>query len=354
MEVKIVKADESLKLVDFGVEATNVSISVTEFMEKLSVFRFNDPIQRNSVWKLEKKSLAIISIIEKVYIGEISVQILRENKKKIRNVIDGKQRLTTARDYVKNKFPLTNVPYIEGVDENGETVFIDVNGYYFKDLPCAFQNRIMSHMIHIREYEIDEEQKQEFFYRWNNGESLKPSERRKSRMAAPLRSALAEMKASPVIQAGLNENDLNRDANGDLVQQAMALIITNNDTGLGSGVIDKMVKENMFSDEVIENVKGKILFLNNIYESLEVEARASIFQKTKTKTPSILYVLHKFADVESVKFTDFLKNFFVDTYSSTGYASYSNSSTTKKSFVQKRTDILLSAAKEWFDINEAN
>lgn len=106
METNVIRPNEDLKIADFGVDAVREDMSVSTFMDRQRDFKFNDPIQRNAdAWSIQKKSMLIVSAIERVHIGEIKAQVIRENKKKIRNVIDGKQRCTTLRDYKKINLP---------------------------------------------------------------------------------------------------------------------------------------------------------------------------------------------------------------------------------------------------------
>jgi hypothetical protein len=348
IERKIIKANDSLKLLDFGVEASNETMSVSEFIDKQKVFRFNDPIQRNSIWNIQKKSLLIVSVIEKVYIGEISVQIIRENKQKFRNVIDGKQRGTTLRDFVKNKFAITAAPYINGLDEEGKEILIDINGLTFDQLPKAFQDRIKAYVFDIKAYEINDNQKQELFYRWNNGEALKPAEKRKARMDLTLLNVIAELRNLPVLQAGLNENDIKRDFNGDSVQQAMAIIATDNDTDLKGSTLDRMVVEGVFTSEIMEATKRAAERLNEAFEMLDVDSRNEAFTRAKTKTTSLLYVVSKLKDADAESLSRFVYDFFTERYVESGFGTYASAGTTKKASVQKRTEILLKYANKWF------
>lgn len=347
VELKVVKASEDLKLYDVGLDSAREDMSVSDFMSRLKTFRFNDPIQRNAVWGIQKKSLCIVSVIEKVHLGEIKVQVVRENKQKFRNVIDGKQRTLSIRDYIRNRYELKNVPYIKGFDENEQEILIDVNGLKFEQLPKLFQERIMSYMLEIKTYEIDEEEKAVLFFRWNNGESLKPSEKRKAKMSLELLSIQAELKEKEVLKAGLSESQINRNANGDTVLQIMALLKTDNQTDIGSSVIDKMVEEDQFTPELIGMAQSAIEYLNESYKRMVSENREKAFNKVKTI--SLLYGAN-YALQNNVKEDDFaawIERFFINEYESTGFGTYASSGTTKKAFVEKRTNIMMDDLKAY-------
>lgn len=73
-------------------------------------------------------------------------------QEKFRNVLDGKQRLTTIRDYVRNRYALKD-SFVQCFDSEGEEVKMDVSGMFFKDLPEQYQNRIMALILDIKSYE---------------------------------------------------------------------------------------------------------------------------------------------------------------------------------------------------------
>jgi hypothetical protein len=342
MEVRTVKANENVKIAEFGVDAAKEDFSVAQFMEKQKVFKFNDPIQRNAdAWSIQKKSMLIVSILEGVHIGEIKAQVIRDNKSKIRNVIDGKQRMTSVRDFRKGKFSLKDAQLIKGEDENGEPILIDVNGLHFDELPDTFRNRIDAYVFEIKLYEINEETKKDLFFRWNNGESLKPAEKRKAKMSFELLQAQYEIKNLPVFQTGISEKQINSNKNGDALLQAMAIIHSENDTGIDSTSINELLDKDAFNDEFIEKTKQVAEYLNNVHDIIEEDYRKESF--SIIKTVSLMYAASK-AIESGVGAEDFSKRvveFFNKRYQSSGFASYAFSGTAKKANVVNRTRILV-------------
>jgi Protein of unknown function DUF262 len=342
MNKRVVKANEiDAQILDFGLEATKEEMSVSQFMDRLKVFRFNDPIQRNSVWSLDKKSLLILSILQNVPIGHFMVQIIRDNKQKYRNILDGKQRLTTIRDFIKGKFALTQVEYLDGVDESGEEILIDVSGLTFEQLPKSFQDRITALVLEFRCFEMDDKLKSTLFYRWNNGEALKAAEKRKAKMSVELLKAIDEIKQSPVFQIGFSESALNRDTNGEAVLQSMTVLVTDGDTGLNDKSLTAMLDDNAYTTEIIEEMKQVTKFLEQVSQTLEEKQRKEIFKKNKI-TAMVLAVREAIKhNITPEMFSEWAQLIFDKECEERGFKQYSSGSTAKKEIVKKRIEIMM-------------
>lgn len=337
-EIRIIVASKDMPFVYYNIDVSHEEMSVNQFMERLHVFKFNDPIQRNSVWSIDKKSLLIVSILEEVSIGEIKTQIIRYNKKKYRNVLDGKQRLTTIRDFVRNRYALKNA-FVRCFDEEGIEVKLDISGMTFEELPQAFKDRILALVLDIKNYdELDDKLKAELFQRWNNGEALKPSQLRKAKMSYDLLFSIAELKQLEVCQAGFSASAVNNDANSDMLLKALAVLKTDNHTALDSKTIDKYLEDESFNIENINELKEIALFLDEAYKQLDEKVAKKSFGASKTVT--LFYVGRKAIEekITSELFAQWIEQFFVTEYKKTGYAGTS-SGTTKIDAVKKRNQI---------------
>jgi len=345
-EIRVIKATSDMTIEFVCIEATRDEMSVAQFMERQRVFKFNDPIQRNSVWSLEKKSLLIVSILEEVSIGEIKTQIIRHNKKKIRNVLDGKQRLTTIRDFVRNRFALKNA-LVLSFDEDGEQVYVDVSDMYFDDLPKQYQDRINALIIDIKSYdELDDAMKAELFQRWNNGEALKPSQLRKSKMSYDLLFAIAEMKELEVFMAGFSESAINNDTHSDMLLKGLAVLKTDNNTGLDNKAINKFLDEDAFTAEDISELKKLGQYLNETFKLLDEKSAKKSFGSSKSVT--LLYVARKAISENRTheEFAFWIEKFFVKDYRKTGYAV--TSGTAKLESVKRKNNIAVKHYDEYF------
>ena len=135
-------------------------------MEKGKV-NYDNAVQRNLVWDVEKKSLLIHSMI---YGYAIPAMYFTRDESGVYDSLDGKQRSNTISEYLHDEFALTpDTPAV--VDENGGME--DISGMSFSQLPEWAQDKIKDYNLTIYYYEgMTEAEVREFFRRLNNGKPL--------------------------------------------------------------------------------------------------------------------------------------------------------------------------------------
>lgn len=89
--------------------------------------------QRNRVWKTKQKSRLIESILLQI---PLPAFYFAEDKDSVMRVVDGLQRLSTVRDFVRGGFTLTDLEYLK--DQEGKT---------FSDLQPALRRRLNNTQI---------------------------------------------------------------------------------------------------------------------------------------------------------------------------------------------------------------
>jgi hypothetical protein len=117
--------------------------------------------QRNQVWKSRQKSRLIESILLQI---PLPAFYFAEDKNGMMRVVDGLQRLSTVRDYVRGReysFALTDLEYLMG----------DAGRKRFKGLPAPFQRRINNAQIiaHVIDPTTPGGVKYDIFKRINTG-----------------------------------------------------------------------------------------------------------------------------------------------------------------------------------------
>jgi len=135
-------------------------------MEKGKV-NYDNAVQRNLVWGIEKKSLLIHSMI---YGYAIPAMYFTRDGDGVYDSLDGKQRSNAISGFLHDEFALSaDTPAV--VDENG--CVEDVSGMYFSQLPEWIQDKIKDYNLTIYYYEdMTEQEIREFFCRLNNGKPL--------------------------------------------------------------------------------------------------------------------------------------------------------------------------------------
>ncbi|MEF3304206.1 hypothetical protein [Paenibacillus sp. GYB003] len=304
----------------FGVEFSYEEWTLSKFLERPSVFKFDDPVQRNTdAWSERKRSEGIASILMNIELGPIKAQRKSINKVLYRNVIDGGNRLTSQRDYVKNLWALNPETYIFGHLE-GERILIDISGAYFKDLPKMFQNRITGYSFQVHLYDMDDEMKNEMYYRWNNYEAHTKSELKRSHMSAVMQKTVNDIMKMNFLKIGFKDWQINRSLHMEPLLQGFALIETNNQTSLKEDVITEMLEKNRISPETVLLISNIAPFLEKVYSTFEGQTRIAkkIFHKKHKAT--LLYVASKAPnDLPVETFAEWANKFFCDDLENSGY-----------------------------------
>ena len=135
---------------------------------------FDNAVQRSFVWKNTAKdnrmSMLIDSMIRGLPVPPMYCNCIFEDiKNKTYDFLDGKQRVTTIVKFLKDEFPLVNIPTFE--DEEGNEQ--DFNDLVYSQLPEDVQDTIKTYSLTVYYYEnMDQEDAEEMFRRLNNGKSL--------------------------------------------------------------------------------------------------------------------------------------------------------------------------------------
>ena len=135
-------------------------------MEKGKV-NYDNAVQRNLVWDVEKKSLLIHSMI---YGYAIPAMYFTRDENGVYDSLDGKQRSNAISEFLHDEFALSaDTPSV--MNENG--CVEDISGMYFSQLPEWVQDKIKDYNLTIYYYaDMTEQEIREFFRRLNNGKPL--------------------------------------------------------------------------------------------------------------------------------------------------------------------------------------
>lgn len=334
----------------FGVDFQRESYTLEKYMERPSKFKHDDPSQRGEkAWSLRKKSEAISSICMSIDLGPIKAQKVTLNKVLYRNVIEGNQRITSNRDYIRNLWKLEEETYIFGENE-GEKVLIDISGLYFKDLPKMLQRRILGYQFDVYLYDIDDYLKDELYYRWNNYEAHNKSELKKPHMTKQIQFTVNKYMKMNFSKIGFKENKTDRSEHMEPILAVMALVQTNNNTKLNQVAINEMVLKNRISDETAILVENASDYLEQVYDEALSQYDQRIVKKLfsiKLKVSLLYAAVHAVEDEVSVDdFLQWAADWFVVGISDTEYFQSGGDSNLKK--VMNRTNIVIEAFNDQF------
>lgn len=194
---KFIRAQESLVVQqsDFSLKA------VTEMVENGAI-NITPHYQRRDRWHVSKQSSLIESFILNVPVPPV---YLSEDDYGTYSVIDGKQRITSIKEFLNNNFHL-----------KGLVNFPELNGYLFSELPQQIRNALS-----VRPYlrvvtllrQSDPNLKFEVFLRLNTGgEHLKPQEIRNVAYHGPLNNLLFKLAENKILRKKLKILDSSSNA----------------------------------------------------------------------------------------------------------------------------------------------
>lgn len=144
---------------------------------------FNHIVQRSYVWERFRKSALIESMIVGYPIPPVFAKRVDEGTGKrgsnIYHIMDGKQRLSTIKEYLNDEFALTTLEPVSFMDDEvGEEYIVDISDKKFSELPEALQNFLNTVTINVTYFDnLNKEEERELFKRLNAGKPLSTKSR---------------------------------------------------------------------------------------------------------------------------------------------------------------------------------
>jgi hypothetical protein len=344
------KTLKQIKIKDFGINKLKQEMSIKEFLRHNDKFLFNDPVQRNAdVWDTHKRSLLIHSIIMGIPVPNVFVQVV-DNKY---NVIDGKQRLTTIRAFVENKFPLDKeTPTVSVIDEEDKQHDYPIANHLFNALPEEFQDRILAHTLVLEVLDMDDEIKNIVFQRLNNNESLNPIEQLNAYMNLGTIEYLSIMSQHDfIVKTNLSENTRKRFGDRRVILQSLLFLDKNGDTGIGSNDVKKWVIETGVTQKAKSKFAEAVQYLNEVVKFIDEKKLKDALKKTHI--PMLCMVaLQATEKISPQEFAKWIESFLVERYKKERYRDFASSKAAAKENASTRYKLMLKDFKKIFELPE--
>lgn len=133
------------------------AFEIKRMVEETKELQLDPEFQRNQVWKPEQKR----ELIESLLMGiPIPVIYVFENEQGIKQIVDGRQRITTIIDFMNNKFALKDL-----------TMLLDFDNKKFADLEPIYRSKLERYQlfVYVIEPPTPERVKYDIFDRVNRG-----------------------------------------------------------------------------------------------------------------------------------------------------------------------------------------
>lgn len=348
-----------------ALQKANISWSAKQIssMVKNEKIDFDHIIQRPKVWSKEKKSNLIESMISNYPIPQMFASRKNnsgDNKNNKYFIVDGKQRLSTVKEYLNDEFALTDLPMVTYFDEGlNEEVTLDVNGMKFSELPEGLQdilNTVTFSIVYFDNLTFEEERT--LFLKLNNGRPL----------TAKARSLASSKDIEGLLSIGEHElfnqmlTEKSRQAKNQAIISLKAWVMLNKDVkevSFASKELNPLIEQTNISDEEKIELAKVFDYILNVHEELIENKEKDVAKKIFTETHMISLVPYiKQAMENSINesmFAEFMVNFFKTENDSDVYTKYmeaSNHGIARTANIVARHNALGESYKEFFKMEE--
>lgn len=277
--------------------SSNTTVSVFCEQDAMKKYNYDPPYQRDyNVWNMEQKSLLIDTIMKNFPMPPIFLQQIIEKGKTRYDVIDGKQRLNTIKEFVNNEVPL---PKTFGDDEYGIS---EMNGLFYSELEVLakensdvedFLDVFWSYTISVEYIERTDEENvvvDQIFDRLNRGgERLNPAELRKANYYySALYQEIENVAKTSIVAKALSDLKNVRMKNIEFVTEIFIMALKQENISGESDKIDELFEEQVesTSKERIAETAKQIVDAFEVFDSFGLD-----LAKYQIKGTSHLYAL---------------------------------------------------------------
>lgn len=136
-------------------------------------------VQRGLTWDRNRKSNLIHSLIMGYPVPPVFAKRNGNGRNNVYFIMDGKQRLTTIKEFLFDEFTLSGIDPVVYVDDmSNETLECDISGKKFSELPEVLQNHLYTVAINVTYFDnLTKEEEREMFKRLNAGKPLSAKSR---------------------------------------------------------------------------------------------------------------------------------------------------------------------------------
>lgn len=325
---------------------------------------FNHIIQRSYVWERSRKSGLIESMIIGYPVPPVFAKRVDDGTGKrggnIYHIMDGKQRLSTVKEFLNDEFALTDLTPVVYMDEELDCECeTDISGMKFSELPDALQNHLYTFNFNVTYFDnLTKDEERELFKRLNAGKPLST----KSRTLASAKDIeeLLDIGSHKLFEEMLTEKARDNKNQVTIVMKSWAMLNKDvNDVSFASKDFNPMIEETEISDtEKVELVKV-FDFIVDVHSELVDNKEKDVAKKlyTETHLVSLIPYFRKAIenDINESMIAEWLINLFKTENDSDVYNEYMNACTNgiaRNANIVARNEALGKSYKEFFKTEE--
>ena len=321
---------------------------------------FNHIIQRSYVWERTRKTSLIESMILGYPVPPIFSKRVDDGTGKrgsnTYHIMDGKQRLSTVKEFLNDEFALTDLPPVVYFDEELDCECeTDISGMKFSELPEALQNHLHTFNFTVTYFDnLTKNEERELFKRLNNGKPLSV----KSRVLASAKNIeeLLNIGSHKLFDEMLTDKAKENKNQVSVVMKAWAMLNKDvSDISFASKDFNPMIEEAEISDGEKLELAEVFDFIVNVHSELVDNKEKDVAKKLYTETHLISLIPYIKKAVENEisesMMSEWLISFFKTENDSNAYARYIEACTggvARNASIVARNNALNESYNEYF------
>ena len=315
-------------------------------MVKNGKIDFQHISQRSFVWERARKSNLVESMILSYPIPQVFARrIVGEEGKRgssLYVLLDGKQRLSTVKEFLNDEFALTKLaPVTYFDDELNEEVTLDISNKKFSELPDGLKDLLNTVTFNIVYFDnLTKEEEKTMFRKLNNGKAL--STKNRTLASAKDIEILLDIGMHKLFQEMLTEKSRSNKNQAVIVAKVLTMLTNRTeDVSFASKDFNPIIEHMEISDEEKLVLAEVFDYIVDVHDELISNHEKDVAKKLYTEVhlvslvPYLKDALDK--DISVAIFSEWLINFFKTENDSEEYGEYINAST---SGIARNTSII--------------
>ncbi len=332
-------------------------------MVKNGKINFEHIIQRSYVWERARKSSLIESMILGYPIPAVFAKRIDDGSGKRGSntyyIMDGKQRLSTVKEYLNDEFALSKLQPITYFDtEADEEVVVDISNKKFSELPDGLQDYLNTVTFAVIYFDnLTKEEERELFKRLNNGKPLST----KARTLASARNIeeLLDIGSHKLFEEMLTEKARASKNQVTLVMKAWTMLNKQvEDISFASKDFNPAIEDAVIADNEKLELAKVFDYVVGVHEELLSNKEKDVAKKLYTETHMISlipYMRQSMENIGEAMMAEWLVSFFKtendsDTY--TKYMEACSNGIARNASIMARHNALGESYKEFFKSEE--
>ena len=335
-------------------------------MIKNDKINFNHIIQRSYVWERTRKTGLIESMIIGYPIPPVFAKRMDDGTGKrggnIYYIMDGKQRLSTVKEYLNDEFALANIPPVSYFDEDkDEECKVDISGMKFSELPDALKDHLNTATFNVTYFDnLTKQEEKELFKRLNAGKPL--SAKTRTLASAKNIEELLDLGSHELFNEMLTEKSRANKNQAVIVTKVLTML--NNDVesvSFASKDFNPMIETMDISDDDKLMLRSVFDYIVGVHDELKDNHEKAVAKKLYTETHFVSLIPYvKMAmdnGISEDMFAEYLINFFKTENNTDVYSKYEDACSNgiaRNANVVARHEALGESYGEFFKENSEN